>query len=336
MAVKGCRGVESQRPQEGPEEARPVPDGPLSRVFVVGSANQDLMVTVPELPAPGQTVQGIGIESMPGGKGANQAVAAARAGAPVVFVGAVGNDDAGRRSLEALRSEGVDVSAVLVHPTEPTGTAVVTVAADGENQIAIVAGANGALSGAQVAAALTGAGLGPRDLCLVCFEIPDDAVAAASRAARLAGATLLVNPAPARPLVEETLRSAPLLLPNDSEAQALAGTTGEAAARHLRALTGAPVVVTLGGEGVLVLDDRPARTVPARKVEVVDTTGAGDTFAGVLAASLAAGRDLDAAVERAVVAAGLSVGVPGAREGSPRADRIEAALAGPEAPARAG
>ena len=311
-----------------PPQALPhAPSGALSRVFVVGSVNEDIVVQVPALPAPGQTVQGIDIHSMPGGKGANQAVAAARAGARVVFVGAVGDDDAGRRSLDALRTEGVDVSGVLVEPGTPTGTAVVTVAADGENQIAIVAGANGRVGADHVEGVLRRCSLGADDVCLVCFEIPDEAVSAASRAAREAGARLLVNPAPARPLTEETLSSAPLLLPNSSEAETLTGRTGEEAATVLARMSGAPVVVTLGGRGVLIVDGDHVRAVPGRTVEVVDTTGAGDTFAGVLAASMADDHPLEAAVERAVVASAMSVGVVGAREGSPTADRIEAALA---------
>lgn len=294
---------------------------------MVGSVNEDVVVSVPQLPAPGQTVQGIGIQSMPGGKGANQAVAAARAGAPVIFVGAVGDDAAGRRSLEALVTEGVDVSGVRVVPGTPTGTAVVTVAADGENQIAIVAGANGTVTADHVDEVLQRHELGPGDVCLVCFEIPDGAVSAVSRAARPAGAMLVVNPAPARPLTDETVHGAPLLLPNSSEAETLSGATGEEAARRLHRMTGAPVVVTLGADGVLILDADGPRAVAGRKVPVVDTTGAGDTFAGVLAASLAQGDALDAAVERSVVASALSVGIAGAREGSPTADRIQAALA---------
>ncbi len=302
----------------------PLDQGPRRRVVVVGSSNQDIVVTVPRLPSPGQTVIGDSITLLPGGKGANQAVAAARVGADVVFVSAVGKDDGGRQTVDSLRAEGIDSSTVLLYDDQPTGTAVVLVSEDGENEIAIVQGANAALSGADVRKALGQLEIGPGDVCLISFEIEDEAVTEAAVCAAERGARLLVNPAPARTLNDRILAAKPLLLPNSSEAEALSGRTGDAAAHRLHELTSAPVIVTRGGDGVLIIDGTEERHVPALRVEAVDTTGAGDTFAGVLAARLAADDELDDAVGYAVVAAALSVTKAGAREGSPTAAQVQA------------
>jgi ribokinase len=283
------------------------------RLFVVGSANEDLVVTVASLPEPGQTVLAQGLVITPGGKGANQAVAAARAGADVVFVGSVGRDAAGERTIAALRTEGIDVSHVAVDSSAPTGVALVTVADDGENHIAVVAGANDLLSGGQVTAALVELGMDSGDVCLISFEIGDEAVAAAATYADQVGAKVLVNPSPARTLVAQVLQARPMLLPNASEAAHLSGLTGTPAARWLHDATGAPVVMTIGSAGATIVDQGEMYLIAAPVVDVVDTTGAGDTFAGVLAAMLAQGHELRSAVEQAVVAAALSVSSRGAR-----------------------
>jgi ribokinase len=272
------------------------------RLFVVGSANEDLLVTVASLPQPGQTVLAHGLAVLPGGKGANQAVAAARAGADVVLIGCVGRDAAGERTIAALRAEGIDVTHLSVDPAAPTGVAIVTVADDGENQIAVVAGANDRLSGAHVTAALAALGMGSSDGCLISFEIGDGAVAAAATYAQRVDAAVLVNPSPARLLVPEVLRTGPILLPNASEAAQLSGLSGTPAATWLHAMTGAPVV-----------DQDEVYSIAPPVVDVVDTTGAGDTFAGVLAATIAQGHDLRTAVEHAVIAAAKSVTSRGAR-----------------------
>jgi ribokinase len=283
------------------------------RLFVVGSANEDLVVTVGSLPQPGETVLAHGLAMMPGGKGANQAVAAARAGADVVFVGSVGRDAAGERTIAALRTEGIDVSHLFVDSSAPTGVALVTVADDGENHIAVVAGANDRLSGAQVTAALSELGMQSSDVCLISFEIGDEAVAAAATCAVQVGAVVLVNPSPARTLVREILQARPILLPNASEAAQLSGLTGTPAASWLHDTTGAPVVMTIGSRGAAVVDQGEVYLIAAPAVDVVDTTGAGDTFAGVVAAMLAQGSELRSAVEQAVVAAAQSVTSRGAR-----------------------
>lgn len=282
-------------------------------VLVVGAVNVDLVVAAPRLPGPGETVVGDGMERFGGGKGANAAVAAARAGASVVLVGAVGDDDLGSGALDELRAEGVDVSGVAVLAGRSTGVALIVVDGAGENQIAVGAGAN-----AHVPVGVTV----PRSVgcVLVSTEINDDAVLAAVRA----GAPCVLNPAPVTDAVVAALDAGPILTPNRGECLDLAARLGTptddvtVAAHRIRDRSGAPVVVTLGGDGALVVDSG-TETVPAPAATVRDTTGAGDTFNGVLAARLAAGDGLLDAVRAAVRAASISVGAVGARAGMPRA-----------------
>jgi len=295
-------------------------------VIVVGAVNVDLVVGgLSHLPAPGETVAGGGLRTFGGGKGANAAVAAARAGATVALVAAVGADGHGDGALAGLRADGVDCSGVAVLDGEPTGVALILVNEQGENLIALGPGANGALPAGHVAAAvetrLAGAGC-----VVVSTEIPGPVALATANAAVTAGVPCILNPAPVIPDVAAAVAAGRLagviLTPNATELGQLApegDTTGERAAALARR-TGAPVVVTLGGDGCLIA--RPDGTTdarPARPVEVIDTTGAGDTFTGVLAARLAAGAELGAAAGTAVAAASLSVTAAGARTGMPTA-----------------
>ena len=290
-------------------------------VLVVGSINVDLVVRAARLPAPGQTVTGGTFSQHPGGKGANQAVAAARLGAQVTLVGAVGDDEFGRGALVDLAGEGIDVSRVAVLRDVPTGLALIVVDESGENQIAVASGANAALDGAAVTAALAGWTPRPGAVVVASFELSDGAILAAARLAAAHGLRLLVNPAPARALDPELVTLSPIVLPNEGEAADLTGQREpRAAALALAALTRSPVVVTLGAGGALLVDaDSPGSVehVPAPAVEVVDTTGAGDAFVGALAAHLAGGSSLAEAARVAVRAASLSVGVAGARGGMP-------------------
>lgn len=319
---------------------------------VVGAINVDLVVSSERLPRAGETVVGEGPRSFGGGKGANAAVAAARAGAEVVLVGAVGDDPTGVETLDLLRADGVDVAGVARLEGEPTGVALIVVDAAGENQIAVGAGANGALGAAAVRAALEPrvAGLG---CVLVSTEIPDDAVLAAVDVATAAGLPCVLNPAPPTRAVERSVPRGAILTPNAGELQDLLGRLEEgggsgdlavgagglarhgdaggpgdlaAAARALSRRSGAPVIVTRGGDGVLVAAGEETFELPAPPATVVDTTGAGDTFNGVLATRLAAADDLRRAVELAVAAASISVGKQGAREGMPTGKEIEAAV----------
>ena len=290
-------------------------------VLVVGSINVDLVVRVGRLPAPGQTVSGGTFARHQGGKGANQAVAAARLGAAVTMVGAVGGDEFGQSALVDLRGEGIDVRRVAVLSGVSTGLALIVVDERGENQIAVAPGANAALDGTAVAKALTGFEPRPGGVALLSFELGDGVNVAAAKFAAARGLRIVLNPAPARALPLDLVALSPIVLPNEGEALALTGEDDpRAAALALANLTHAPVIVTLGAQGALLVGaDKPGSVehIPARQVKVIDTTGAGDAFVGALAAELAAGRTLAEAARVAVRSAGLSVAVAGARVGMP-------------------
>jgi ribokinase len=293
-------------------------------VVVVGSVNADLVVAVRRLPRPGETVVGGTFARHGGGKGANQAVAAARAGAHVALVGAVGADDLGDEALRELAAEGVDVSAVARLGGVATGVAAIVVDEAGENQIAVASGANAELAGETVERALPGL-LAGSGVVLLGHEVPEAAVLAGVRAARAAGWGAVLNPAPARPLPAGL--DGVILTPNADEARELTGEHDpDAAAEALAALTGAPVLVTLGGAGALLLEEGRADRLRAPDVAVVDTTGAGDAVNGALAAELAAGRPIADAARFAIAAAALSTRAAGARAGMPRRDEVVAAL----------
>ncbi len=304
------------------------------RVVVVGAVNVDFVVAADRLPGPGETVVGPRVERFGGGKGANAAVAAARAGADVKLIGAVGDDDTGRKALDELRAEGVCVDGVAVLDGVSTGVALIVVDAAGENQIALGAGANGRVERDRVRDALVDA-LPDVDCVLVSTEIPLAAVAVAVETATAVGVPCVLNPAPVLPglaglLVPRPGLRGPLLTPNVGELAALTGPgpTGVRAV-GLAARTEAAVIVTLGGEGALVVEPGGiVEHLPPRPTTVCDTTGAGDTFNGVLAAQLAAGAGLLDAARAANVAAALSVRQVGARAGMPTADAITEAITG--------
>ena len=280
----------------------------MSIVAVVGSINVDEVVRVERLPREGETVSGGVFQRHGGGKGANQAVAAARAGATVRMVGCVGDDAIGVEALAELQSAGIDVQHVARSREAATGIALIVVDAAGRNQIAVAPGANGLIA-MQVEALA-----GDPGVALLSFETPDAALSVAAAHAREAGWRLVVNPAPARPIPQAVLAAHPILVPNEHEAEQLTGIPEpERAARVLQAMSGAPVIVTLGAAGALLVDGDTATTIDAVPVEVVDTTGAGDCLCGTLAARIAAGDALVVALERAVAAASLSTTTPGAR-----------------------
>ena len=277
-------------------------------VAVVGSINVDEVVRVDRLPREGETVSGGTYQRFGGGKGANQAVGAARAGAKVRMVGCVGRDAIGDGAVAELHAAGIEVTHVARSDDAATGLALIVVDADGHNQIAVAPGANRQIVMDPAAIA------GDPGVLLLSFEAPDEAVCVAAEAARAGGWTIVVNPAPTRPLPQRLLAARPILIPNEHEAADLTGIPDpERAARVLQAMTGAPVIVTLGAAGALLLEGETATAVPAPEVDVVDTTGAGDCLCGTLAAQLAAGDSLSLAVERAVAAASLSTTTPGAR-----------------------
>jgi ribokinase len=314
------------------------------RVIVVGSVNVDLVATVARLPAPGETVTGGTFAQHPGGKGGNQATAAARVGADVSFVGAVGDDPLGAGARASLGAEGVDV-AELATVDASTGVALILVDAAGENLIAVASGANGRITPAAVTAALERLGTIASDVVVVGNEIPADAVLAALDGARRRGATTILNPAPASGIEAAHLALADLLVPNRVELAGLAGTdaterrsddeTVVEGARTLLAREAGEageaggvrvgVIVTLGQRGaVVVRRDAEPLWIAAPSVTAVDTVGAGDTFVGALAAALADGGTVEDAALRAVLAASFSTTRPGARGGMPTSAELAA------------
>jgi ribokinase len=283
-------------------------------VVVVGSLNMDLVVPVPAVPAPGETVLVGALRRSPGGKGANQAVAAARLGARVALVGRVGDDEDGRVLLRALGDEGVLAAGRVALAHAATGTALICVTPGGENTIVVAPGANGALDAAAVAEA--GALIRGARVLLLQLEVPLESVAAAAGLAAEAGVRVVLNAAPAVPdLPADLLALADPLVVNEHEA-AQVGREALAAARSS--------VVTAGEDGAYVLLRGERTHVPAVRVaEVVDTTGAGDTFVGALAAELARGADLLDAARLAVRAAALAVTAPGAQSAMPRRSDLQ-------------
>ncbi len=296
------------------------------RVIVVGSVNVDLVVSVDRLPAPGETVVGGRFARHHGGKGGNQAVAAARLGAETAFVGAIGDDAFGGEARAALAKEGIDLHGLVRLDGEATGVALILVDAAGENSIAVAGGANRALRPEQVRAALAMLQPRPGDVVLVGHEIPTAATREALRVGREAGATTILNPAPAGGLDPGTLALADIATPNRVELAALAddGPPGRAAQALCERASLRAVLVSLGGDGALLVQRTGSTALPAHVVDVVDSTGAGDALNGALAAGLAAGLPLAAAAARAVLAASLAVTRSGAREGMPSAVELQA------------
>ncbi|WP_030462893.1 ribokinase [Kitasatospora sp. NRRL B-11411] len=297
----------------------------MPSITVVGSVNRDLVLTVEDLPRPGETVLARGFVEGVGGKGANQAVAAARLGSQVRLVARVGAD--GEPIRRVLAAEGVDLDAVLTAPDAGTGIASVVVDRAGENTIVVNAGANAVLSVEDLPQWLART---PGEVVLVQHEVAAEVVAAAVLRAREQGGTVVLNPAPARPVAPEVLAAVDVLVPNLGELAALLGAepaSGLAAARALLERADLPcgaVVVTLGADGALIKQPgRPAVHLPAPVVDAVDTVGAGDTFCGALADALARGADLPAAAARAVRAASLAVTGLGAQSSMPYAAQLD-------------
>jgi len=287
-------------------------------IAVVGSVNRDQVLHVDHHPVPGETVLAVGHETMPGGKGGNQAVAAARLGADVSFVGRVGHDAAGESLVVEFDAEGVDTTHLILDADAPTGLAVITLDASGENSIVVSPGANGNLSGADAEQAT--AVLMAATVTLLQLEIPTEANIAAAQASE---GVVVLNAAPMTELPDELLDAVDVLVVNRVELEALTGSADPISARSIPV----PVtIVTLGADGARVIRADSARAFPSLTVDVVDTTGAGDTFCGALGAGLDGGYTVEEAVRRAVVAGALSTTAVGARSGMPTAAAVTAAL----------
>ncbi|MFJ2868338.1 ribokinase [Kitasatospora sp. NPDC087314] len=292
---------------------------PAGRVVVIGSVNTDRILRCPVLPTPGETVLATAAARGFGGKGANQAVAAARMGAATHLVAKVGTDADGEAALTDLRSAEVETGAVLTHPDAPTGQAIVMVDPAGENSIVVVPGANARLTAAEVTAALAHLRLLPVDVLLTSGEVPEECIHATAAALPADGTRWVHNAAPAGALPDTgPTGRRPLVVANAVEASQLTGTrTVEEAAQAL-AHRADGAVLTLGGEGALVAADGRLTRLPAPAVQVVDTTGAGDVFCGALAAELARGTSLPDAAATAVAAGAFAVTALGARGALPR------------------
>jgi ribokinase len=290
-------------------------------VLVFGSANADLVFAVPELPAPGVTVLGDGVRSFPGGKGANQAVAAARDGATTLFAGCVGRDGFADVATAALRDAGVDLARLAVVDA-PTGCASICVDRAGRNQIAVAPGANGLACASQIEDAV----LAPSTVVLLQMEVPAEEIAALVRRAKARGARVVLNLAPPGELALDTLRALDLLVVNEHEAAVLAARLGcgDDAVALRAALGGADVVVTRGEAGAEAATQAGRIQVPAFAITPLDTTGAGDCFCGVLCAGLDRGLALEAAMRRASAAAAIACMRAGAA--SPVAAETDALL----------
>ncbi|MCF3144623.1 ribokinase [Streptomyces platensis] len=302
-------------------------------VLVVGSANADLTVRVDRRPGAGETVLGTDLVESAGGKGANQAAAAARIGGRTALLARVGGDAYGELLLGAQRAAGTDVTPVIVDEKARTGTAMIIVDPDGDNSIVVSPGANAALTPQDVAAAKDT--IAASAVVSLQLEIPMESVRAAAAAAEQAGSRVVLNPSPAptEALAPELLSVADPLVVNEHEARQLSGLTDGTPAQWAQALRdrGArSVVVTLGGDGALVLDDSGAENVPGVRVKAVDTTGAGDAFTGALATRLARGDTLPGAARFAVRVGAAAVTKPGAQPSYPT--RAELEVLAPEQP----
>jgi len=302
----------------------------MSSIVVIGSLNMDLVIQSPRMPSSGETIAGGDFQMIPGGKGANQAAAAARLGGSVTMVGRVGDDAFGPNLTENLARQGVDTSKVRVDSETSTGVAIIIVDDTGENSIVISAGANGQVSQEDVNAAkdlINGA-----EYLLLQHEIPFETVQHAIDVASLSGTRVILNPAPVRPIPADTLAKIDILVPNEIEARFLSDVqvddlaSAQEAGERILQQGPTTVVITLGAKGALAVTKEDAVHVPAREVEAVDTTAAGDAFIGGLAVALSEGHSLDEAVRYASGAGTLAVTKFGAQTSLPTAEEVDAFL----------
>ena len=301
------------------------------KIVVAGSSNTDMILQMDHIPQPGETILGGQFTMAAGGKGANQAVAAARAGGQVTFLARVGADMFGRQAVEGFRRDGIDVRYVLEDEQAPSGVALIFVAANGENSIGVASGANLCLSPADVQQAASA--IQDASALVMQLETPLETVRAAARIAATKRVPVILNPAPAQPLDDALLALVTVLTPNESEAELLTGVpvadvaAAARAAEVLRSRGVAQVIITLGARGAWVASAAFQGLVPAFPVQPVDTTAAGDVFNGALAVAMSEQRPLEQAVRFACAAAALSVQKLGAQPSAPPRAEIERLLA---------
>jgi len=296
-------------------------------VIVVGSLNMDLVVRMPQIPRPGETLLGGVFKTFPGGKGANQAVAAARLGAHVTMIGCVGGDAFGQEMRDTLTAEGIDTTHVLVHPESATGVALIQVDAKGQNSIAVASGANFQLTSADVEKAMQA--IENFDVLVMPLETPLETIYTAARIASERGAKVLLNPAPAQMLKPDLLELVDVLLPNEYEAALMTGSSSlqsaadvQSAAEKLLSLGVKNLMVTMGSRGAMLFDGQMESNISACPVQAVDTTAAGDCFVGALAVGLCEGKSLLSAAEFASAASAISVTRDGAQPSLPRREEV--------------
>jgi ribokinase len=304
----------------------------MKNILVVGSSNTDMIIRVPRIPKPGETVLGGEFAMASGGKGANQAVAAARAGGRVTFIARVGDDVFGSRALENFKADGIDTKFIVRDGSAPSGVALINVGSDGENAISVASGANAGLSEDDVADAA--AAFDTANILLMQLETPPGTVLAGAREARKRGLPVMLNPAPARPLDDELVGLVSILTPNAPEAESLTGVSvsGESGVRRaadiLRQRGPRVVVITLGDRGCFASSRDFEGFVPAFAVTAVDTTAAGDVFNGALAVALAEESGLAESLRFASAAAAVSVTRRGAQPSAPARGEIVGFLSG--------
>lgn len=296
----------------------------MSRVLVAGSINMDVVATAARHPQPGETVPGKELNFFPGGKGANQAVASAKLGADTLMIGKLGGDGFADELDRFLQKQGINLSYVSRTSDAATGTALIVVADTGENTIVVVPGANGLLGKGDIDQVSFGKG----DILLSQFETPFETIRHFFTKGKAAGARAILNPAPAQPDAEDLLNLADILVVNETEMAYFLGRkevdegSMPSFARELRSGTEQVVIVTLGANGVFILNKEEQARVAGRKVTAVDTTGAGDCFVGALASQLAKGVELKAAASYANIAASICVQRPGAGPSMPTLDEV--------------
>ncbi|HJR80998.1 MAG TPA: ribokinase [Anaerolineales bacterium] len=293
-------------------------------ILVIGSLNTDLVVRAPRFPHPGETIGGEDLQTFPGGKGANQAVAAARLGASVSMLGRVGKDNFGDYLLDNLRMNNVD-SQLVQRDEASTGTAIIVVDSDGQNTIVLSAGANGKVSSADVRTAP----FAETGLLLLQLEIPVETVLAAAQRAKESGLRVLLNPAPAHPVPDELITLPDFLVPNETELSLLTNQTvndissAENAAKALLARGAQTIIVTLGANGALIVTKEDTKHIPPFKVNVVDTTAAGDAFIGGFASALLQDKALEEAVRYGCACGALATTKLGAQPSLPTKEEVE-------------
>lgn len=305
----------------------------MADIVVVGSLNMDLVVRAERAPEGGETLPALGFQTIPGGKGANQAASAGRLGAKVEMVGRVGQDGFGDQLRSSLELMGVGTRFVASDPVAPSGTALIVVDSRGENRILIVAGANGQVSSADVDSAAEA--IQSASVVILQFEIPMPSVEYTARSARQAGAAVILNPAPAYPILPGLMANVDYLILNESEAALVSGVavasmaSAAQAGRKILEMGAGTVIVTLGPRGALLVSPGQEQHFPARPVDVVDTTAAGDAFVGAFACRRAEGASLEEAASFAVAAGSLTVTRFGAQTSLPSRQEVEQFLAKP-------